>query len=132
MTALATIFALVPLAMGLTGSGGFISQPLAIVVIGGLLSSTILTLIVLPVLYYLVEGKREKNKINRAAKRAAKREAAGLPPEGFAAPAAVAGISSETSTGAGVLQAPEDGDEPIRRRSNAIDLNAVDPKPETL
>ena len=69
MTALATIFALVPMAMGLTGSGGFISQPLAIVVIGGLLSSTVLTLIVLPVLYYLVEGSREKRKIRRDAKR---------------------------------------------------------------
>jgi HAE1 family hydrophobic/amphiphilic exporter-1 len=74
MTALATIFALVPLAMGLTGSGGFISQPLAIVVIGGLLSSTILTLIVLPVLYFLVEGRREKNKGKREEKRAAKLE----------------------------------------------------------
>lgn len=69
MTALATIFALVPMAMGLTGSGGFISQPLAIVVIGGLLSSTVLTLIVLPVLYYIVEGSREKRKIRRDAKR---------------------------------------------------------------
>ena len=68
MTALATIFALVPLAMGLTGSGGFISQPLAIVVIGGLLSSTVLTLIVLPVLYFLVEGKREQRKVKRASK----------------------------------------------------------------
>ncbi|MBK5237802.1 MAG: efflux RND transporter permease subunit, partial [Actinomycetales bacterium] len=71
MTALATIFALVPMGMGLTGSGGFISQPLAIVVIGGLLSSTLLTLIVLPVLYYLVEGSREKRKIRRDAKRTA-------------------------------------------------------------
>ena len=73
MTALATVFALVPLAMGLTGSGGgFISQPLAIVVIGGLLSSTVLTLIVLPVIYSLVEGGREKRKAKRAAKKAAK------------------------------------------------------------
>ena len=73
MTALATIFALIPLAMGLTGSGGgFISQPLAIVVIGGLLSSTVLTLIVLPVIYSLVEGRREKRKAKRAAKKAAK------------------------------------------------------------
>ncbi|RIJ51192.1 efflux RND transporter permease subunit [Clavibacter lycopersici] len=55
MTALATIFALLPLAVGLTGHGGFISQPLAIVVIGGLLSSTVLTLVVLPSLYSLVE-----------------------------------------------------------------------------
>jgi HAE1 family hydrophobic/amphiphilic exporter-1 len=60
MTALATIFALVPMAFGLTGHGGFISQPLAIVVIGGLVSSTLLTLIVLPALYYLVEGFSER------------------------------------------------------------------------
>ncbi|WP_437440943.1 efflux RND transporter permease subunit [Rathayibacter oskolensis] len=56
MTALATIFALLPMALGITGHGGFISQPLAIVVIGGLVSSTVLTLVVLPVVYNLVEG----------------------------------------------------------------------------
>ncbi|GAA0991497.1 efflux RND transporter permease subunit [Subtercola frigoramans] len=65
MTALATIFALIPMAIGLTGHGGFISQPLAIVVIGGLISSTILTLIVLPVLYNIVEGGRERRGIRR-------------------------------------------------------------------
>lgn len=67
MTALATIVALIPMALGITGEGGFISQPLAIVVIGGLLSSTLLTLVVLPTLYALVEGASER--------RAAKREA---------------------------------------------------------
>lgn len=66
MTALATIFALMPLALGLTGSGGFISQPLALVVIGGLLSSTVLTLLVLPALYDLVEGGRERRRAKRA------------------------------------------------------------------
>ncbi|MGV1005021.1 MAG: efflux RND transporter permease subunit [Candidatus Nanopelagicales bacterium] len=55
MTAAATIFALIPMAFGLTGGGVFISKPLAIVVIGGLLSSTALTLILVPVLYTLVE-----------------------------------------------------------------------------
>ena len=60
MTALATIFALTPLALGLTGQGGFISQPLAVVVIGGLVSSTALTLVLVPVLYRLVEGRREE------------------------------------------------------------------------
>lgn len=70
MTAAATIFALIPLAIGLTGSGGFISQPLAIVVIGGLISSTLLTLVVLPALYYLVEGARERREEKRAAKAA--------------------------------------------------------------
>ncbi|WP_105036359.1 efflux RND transporter permease subunit [Cryobacterium aureum] len=66
MTALATIFALLPMAIGLTGHGGFISQPLALVVIGGLVSSTVLTLIVLPVLYLLVEGTRERRAVRRA------------------------------------------------------------------
>lgn len=60
MTALATIFALIPMAMGLTGHTGFISQPLAIIVIGGLVSSTLLTLIVLPSLYWLVYGHGER------------------------------------------------------------------------
>jgi HAE1 family hydrophobic/amphiphilic exporter-1 len=60
MTALATIFALTPMAIGITGSGGFISQPLAIVVIGGLFSSTLLTLVIVPVLYWLIEGGRER------------------------------------------------------------------------
>jgi HAE1 family hydrophobic/amphiphilic exporter-1 len=67
MTALATIFALTPMALGITGHGGFISQPLAIVVIGGLVSSTILTLVVLPTLYNLVEGFRERREQRRAA-----------------------------------------------------------------
>jgi HAE1 family hydrophobic/amphiphilic exporter-1 len=60
MTALATIFALTPMAFGVTGGGGFISQPLAIVVIGGLFSSTVLTLVIVPVLYWLVEGRKER------------------------------------------------------------------------
>jgi HAE1 family hydrophobic/amphiphilic exporter-1 len=76
MNAAATIFALIPLASGLSGSGGgFISQPLAIVVIGGLLSSTVLTLVVLPVLYAVVEGGRERSRIKRAERKDAKRAA---------------------------------------------------------
>ncbi|BDV29477.1 efflux RND transporter permease subunit [Microbacterium terricola] len=75
MTALATIFALTPMALGITGHGGFISQPLAIVVIGGLISSTFLTLLVLPTLYNLVEGAKER----RAARRAAKAGGVGEP-----------------------------------------------------
>jgi len=55
MTALATMLALTPMALGLTGGGAFISQPLALVVIGGLFSSTLLTLVLVPVLYLLVE-----------------------------------------------------------------------------
>ena len=59
MTAIATIFALLPMALGLTGEGGFISQPLAVVVIGGLLSSTLLTLVLVPTLYTMVEHTKE-------------------------------------------------------------------------
>jgi HAE1 family hydrophobic/amphiphilic exporter-1 len=60
MTALATIFALIPMGLGLTGGGVFISKPLAIVVIGGLVSSTLLTLLLVPVLYDLLEKGRER------------------------------------------------------------------------
>jgi HAE1 family hydrophobic/amphiphilic exporter-1 len=76
MTALATVFALVPMALGLTGGGGFISKPLAVVVIGGLLTSTLLTLVLVPVLYDLLETWREK----RAAKRVARKVAATAKP----------------------------------------------------
>jgi HAE1 family hydrophobic/amphiphilic exporter-1 len=62
MTALATILALTPMALGITGHGGFISQPLAVVVIGGLVSSTLLTLLLVPVLYRLVEGAVERRR----------------------------------------------------------------------
>jgi len=66
MTALATIGALMPMALGVTGGSVFISQPLAIVVIGGLVSSTALTLVLVPVLYLLVEriGERRANRRN--------------------------------------------------------------------
>ena len=78
MTALATIFALTPMALGVTGGGGFISQPLAVVVIGGLFSSTLLTLVIVPVLYWLVEGRKERKVLRKARK--AKRKAAGDKP----------------------------------------------------
>jgi len=63
MTATATILALLPMAL-FGGSSGFISQPLAIVVIGGLTSSTILTLLLVPTLYVIVEGRRKKSDNN--------------------------------------------------------------------
>ncbi|WP_284745223.1 efflux RND transporter permease subunit [Amycolatopsis sp. RTGN1] len=69
MTAAATIFALVPMALGITGQGGFIGQPLAIVVIGGLVSSTLLTLVLVPTLYTMVETRKERRKARREAKR---------------------------------------------------------------
>ena len=87
MTAAATIFALVPMALGLTGGGVFISKPLAVVVIGGLISSTLLTLVLVPVLYSLVERRRERKLEKRAerrerrAERAAARAGADAPEE---------------------------------------------------
>ncbi|GLY42278.1 hydrogenase expression protein [Amycolatopsis sp. NBRC 101858] len=69
MTAAATIFALVPMALGITGQGGFIGQPLAIVVIGGLVSSTLLTLVLVPTLYTMVETRKERRHARREARR---------------------------------------------------------------
>ena len=66
MTACATIFALIPMALGLTGGGAFISGPLAIVVIGGLVSSTVLTLLLVPVLYSQVERRSERRRLRAA------------------------------------------------------------------
>lgn len=70
MTALATILALTPMAFGLTGGSAFISQPLAVVVIGGLLSSTFLTLLLVPALYLLVERRKERRAAKRLARQA--------------------------------------------------------------
>ncbi|MBT2410203.1 efflux RND transporter permease subunit [Streptomyces sp. ISL-12] len=77
MTALATIFALLPMALGVTGEGGFIAQPLAVVVIGGLVTSTLLTLLLVPTLYAMLELRKER----RAKKKAARR----VPPQATSA-----------------------------------------------
>ena len=57
MTAFATILALIPLAAGFN-QGSIIAAELGTVVIGGLFSSTMLTLLVVPVVYSLVDGGR--------------------------------------------------------------------------
>jgi hydrophobic/amphiphilic exporter-1 (mainly G- bacteria), HAE1 family len=61
MTALATIGALIPLAIGAEGSG-LISKGLGVTVIGGLTSSTLLTLIFVPIVYEFL-GKFRKKKV---------------------------------------------------------------------
>ncbi len=107
MTALATIFALTPMALGITGQGGFISQPLAIVVIGGLVSSTVLTLLVLPTLYNLVEGARERREERR--RRRDEGDGGGPAPEGDGpdggTDAAAAGVLVGAGVGAGTAAA---------------------------
>ncbi|MEU6889081.1 efflux RND transporter permease subunit [Streptomyces viridosporus] len=69
MTALATIFALLPMALGVTGEGGFIAQPLAVVVIGGLITSTLLTLLLVPTLYTMLELRKERRARKKALKK---------------------------------------------------------------
>lgn len=61
MTAIATIGALIPLAIG-SGGGGLISKGLAITVIGGLTSSTLLTLIIVPIVYEVLSKMFKKNR----------------------------------------------------------------------
>jgi len=62
MTATTTIIALIPLALGIN-EGGEAQAPMARAVIGGLLSSTLITLVIIPVVYSIVEGMRKKNKV---------------------------------------------------------------------
>lgn len=59
MTAIATIFALIPLAVT-PAEGALISKSMAVVVIGGLITSTLLTLIVVPVVYLVLERIKVK------------------------------------------------------------------------
>ncbi|MBX3030081.1 MAG: efflux RND transporter permease subunit [Chloroflexi bacterium] len=59
MTAVATILALTPVALGFS-EGSIIAAELGTVVIGGLFSSTILTLVVIPVVYMLVDGAKQR------------------------------------------------------------------------
>ena len=59
MTALATIGALIPLAIGMEG-GGLISKGLGVTVIGGLISSTLLTLVIVPIVYEVLAKFRKK------------------------------------------------------------------------
>jgi HAE1 family hydrophobic/amphiphilic exporter-1 len=59
MTAIATILALIPLAAGFN-QGSIIAAELGTVVIGGLFSSTFLTLLVVPAVYFLVDGLKRR------------------------------------------------------------------------
>lgn len=61
MTAIATIGAMLPMAFS-SGGGGLISKDLAITVIGGLLSSTLLTLVIVPIVYEVLSKMLKKNR----------------------------------------------------------------------
>jgi len=60
MTALTSALALIPLALRGDEPGNEIQSPLAIVILGGLLSSTVLNVFVVPIVYYLVNRRKEK------------------------------------------------------------------------
>jgi cobalt-zinc-cadmium resistance protein CzcA len=64
MTALVASLGFLPMALS-QGSGAEVQKPLATVVIGGLMTATALTLVVLPVLYYTFEkGTKKRNKVS--------------------------------------------------------------------
>jgi HAE1 family hydrophobic/amphiphilic exporter-1 len=70
MTSLTLILALLPAAIGL-GAGAETNAPLAIAVIGGMITSTLLTLVVVPAAYSLLENWRERRRMVEAARVAA-------------------------------------------------------------
>ncbi|MDR0851568.1 MAG: efflux RND transporter permease subunit [Clostridiales Family XIII bacterium] len=68
MTALTTCLGLLPMAIGF-GSGGELIQPMGITVIGGLLFSTVVTLVLIPVIYSIVDDAGLRRRAKRAAKK---------------------------------------------------------------
>jgi HAE1 family hydrophobic/amphiphilic exporter-1 len=62
MTTTTTVLGLVPMALGI-GEGGEIQAPLARVVIGGLSTSTLITLVLVPVVYLIIEERGERAKV---------------------------------------------------------------------
>ena len=60
MTAFTTALALIPLAVNSTAPGNEIQSPMAIVILGGLLSSTVLNVFIVPVLYFFINNKDSK------------------------------------------------------------------------
>ena len=62
MTALSSALALIPIALKSTEPGNEIQSPMAIVILGGLLTSTVLNLFVVPIIYYLNNRNKHENK----------------------------------------------------------------------
>ncbi len=63
MTALVASLGFVPMALN-TGTGAEVQRPLATVVIGGIVSSTLLTLLLLPALYRIVHGREDDSELS--------------------------------------------------------------------
>jgi multidrug efflux pump subunit AcrB len=79
MTTAAMIGGMLPLALGL-GEGGEIQAPMGRAIIGGVITSTLLTLVVVPVLYTYLDAFHERRRGRHEARRAAR--AAGAPAQG--------------------------------------------------
>jgi HAE1 family hydrophobic/amphiphilic exporter-1 len=67
MTTITTVLGLIPMALAL-GEGGELQAPLARVIIGGLTTSTLITLVFIPVVYTILEERTEKATAGRAAR----------------------------------------------------------------
>ncbi len=63
MTALTAALALIPLVMQGDKSGNEIQSPMALVVLGGLLSSTLMNMFIVPIVYDMIENRREKRQL---------------------------------------------------------------------
>jgi Cu/Ag efflux pump CusA len=61
MTALTAALALIPLALAGDDPGNEIQSPMAKVILGGLLSSTLLNLFIIPAVYFIIQSKRKNN-----------------------------------------------------------------------
>ena len=81
MTSLTIILALLPAAIGL-GAGAETNAPLSLAVIGGMITSTLLTLVVVPAGYSLVENWRERRRAAAAPRGAAALQAPQLAARG--------------------------------------------------
>jgi len=79
MTALVAALGFVPMAIA-SGAGAEVQKPLATVVIGGILSSTFLTLVLLPTLYEWMEGRQERKEKRDAERKARPASAGDVPP----------------------------------------------------
>jgi HAE1 family hydrophobic/amphiphilic exporter-1 len=130
MTAIATIFALLPMALGLTGEGGFISQPLAIVVIGGLVSSTLLTLVLVPTLYTMVENRKEKRRAKRAAKRAARGLPVEIPRHAADEPGADIPVALPPDSSGGAHETPAQPSAALRGYTDQFEVLKVSKRPD--
>ena len=67
MTSLTTVLGMLPMALGI-GEGSETWQPMGIAVVGGLLMSTLITLFIIPSLYAMLEGSKERRARRKAAR----------------------------------------------------------------